>query len=102
MKVNESKFTLIGDEDGYGSYESIRRISGRVTKQRRKMIEKIVRNFNHRWDAPYGVSPNGYAYRCGHEHDCCGCLSSKWMSVEFKSLGKSHVAVLTMYESYNL
>jgi hypothetical protein len=101
MNINESKF-ICTEYDSYGSYESYRRLSGKITKQRRKAIEKIVRTFNHKWDAPYGVSPNGYAYRCGHIHDCCGCLVSKGMSVEFKKLGKSHVAVLTIYESFNL
>jgi HD superfamily phosphohydrolase YqeK len=51
--------------------------SGRFTKHRRKVLEKSVRLFNNNRSHPYGTSPNGYAYTCGCEHDCCGCLSSE-------------------------
>lgn len=98
-KVKEHKFQMTDGE--FGCYESQRTISGKITKKRRKMIEHIVRSFNKRWEAPYGYSANGYAYRCGHEHDCCGCLVSKGMIVQFNKLGNNHIAILTIGESYN-
>lgn len=97
--IKEHKFKL---EDGDFDYRVFqRKISGKFTKKRRKAIENVVRQFNRSWDAPYGVSPNGYAYRCGCTHDCCGCLVNKGMCLEFKKLGNNHIAVLSISESYN-
>jgi hypothetical protein len=99
MYIKEHKFQI---EDGGFDFKLVQRtISGKFTKNRRKAIEKIVRQFNHKWDAPYGYSPNGYAYRCGCIHDCCGCLTSKGMNVQFQKLGNNHVAILSISESYN-
>ena len=98
-KVKEHKFQMTEGE--FDSYESQRTISGKMTKKRRKLIEHIVRSFNKENDAPYGYSRNGYAYRCGCLHDCCGCLVSKGMSLEFKNLGNHQIAVLTISASYN-
>ena len=99
MNIKEHKFTM---EDGdFDSCVSERKVSGKFTKKRRKFIEQIVREFNRKWDAPYGYSPNGYAYRCGCDHDCCGCLVNKGMYVKFHRLGNNHVAVLSISESYN-
>ena len=98
-KVKEHKFQIT-DSD-FDGYESQRIISGKITKKRRKLIEHIVRSFNKRWEAPYGYSQNGYAYRCGCIHDCCGCLVHKGMYVDFQKSGNNHVAVLTISESYN-
>jgi hypothetical protein len=99
MNIKEHKFTI---RDGDFDHSVIRReISGKFTKKRRKLIEKVVRKFNRKWDAPYGYSPNGYAYRCGCDHDCCGCLVNKGMYVKFHRLGNNHVAVLSISESYN-
>lgn len=53
---------------------------GSMTKNVRKSLESYVRNFNRRWAYPYGVG-----HRCGCSHDCCGCLVSKRMSIQFKS-----------------
>jgi hypothetical protein len=99
VQVKEHKFKLVDGE--FDSCESQRVISGKITKRRRKMIEHIVRSFNKKWEAPYGYSHNGYAYRCGCIHDCCGCLVSKGMWVEFKKIGNNHIAVLNIYESFN-
>lgn len=99
MYIKEHKFQI---EDGDFDFKLVQRtISGKITKKRRKAIEQIVRSFNRRWDAPYGISPNGYAYRCGCIHDCCGCLTSKGMNVKFQKLGNNHVAILSISESYN-
>lgn len=52
-------------------------ITGRWTPARIKILQKRIDDINEMLSAPYGISPNGYAYRCGCEHDCCGCLSSQ-------------------------
>jgi hypothetical protein len=97
--IKEYKFK-IADGD-FDSRISEREISGKITRARRKAIEHSVRKFNRTWEAPYGYSHNGYAYRCGCEHDCCGCLVHKGMAVEFRKLGKNHIAVLSIHENYN-
>jgi len=56
--------------------------SVRMTEKRLKIVSNFVNRHNEEWSAPYGVSPNGYAYRCGCVHDCCGCLSSNQMRIE--------------------
>lgn len=56
-----------------GSYQQENRILiGRLTRRRYNLLRRIARNFIDR--APYGRSPAGYPYRCGHDHDCCGCI----------------------------
>lgn len=74
-----------------------RTIIGRLTRARKKLILNYVLNFNELHSAPYGVSPNGYPYRCGHDYDCCGCLSSDSMRVLFYK----HRAVITHSQHYN-
>jgi hypothetical protein len=99
MEIKEHKFTM---QDGdFDSCVSQRTISGKFTKKRRKAIEQIVREFNRSWYAPYGISPNGYAYGCGCIHDCCGHLVRKGMGVDFKRIGNNHLAILSISESYN-
>jgi hypothetical protein len=90
----------VSNESEFDTRVSVRVLKGNMTQARRDTIEGIVQMFNERLDnvAPYGVSPNGYAYRCGHEWDCCGCLIGRGMSVEF-SEGE---AVIKVYESFNL
>ena len=68
-----------GDADNYYLQ---REITGRFTIRRYKAITKFMRDFNRKVSAPYGVSPSGYPYRCGCEHDCCGCLVSEGISIE--------------------
>lgn len=99
MNIKEHKFTLTDGEFDYAVAQ--RTISGKFTKKRRKAVEHIARQFNRKWDAPYGRSSNGYAYRCGCVHDCCGCLIGKGMSVEFNRIGNNHIAILSISESYN-
>ena len=61
-------------------------IQGRITPKRYKLLRKIIRTWNHNHNAPYGYSQNGYAYNCGCEHDCCGCLIGERMSLIFTSV----------------
>ena len=101
--MNTDKFEYIDDYTSYGCYESKREIIGRLTPLRYNILSKAVRKFNYCHDAPYGISPNGYAYRCGCEHDCCGCLISESMTIEFKTISDNIVqASFIHYKSYNL
>lgn len=40
----------------------------------KRVMSEIRKEYPKRWNR-YGTSANGYAYSCGHEWDCCGCLS---------------------------
>lgn len=82
-------------ESDYDYNVSQRQFSGKLTKNRYKAINRYVRKINN--THIYGTSPNGYAYRCGCEHDCCGCLSSQ--SLEFTY--KYNQVVLTFIQTYN-
>ena len=71
----------LGDFD-YTKY--VRVIEGRITQKRFKLINRYVRKYNYATRYPYGVSRNGHPYRCGCEHDCCGCLVSTQMFARFE------------------
>jgi hypothetical protein len=63
--------------EDYDRYESVRELVGRVTDKRIQAIDSFVMAFNEENRYPYGQG-----YSCGHIHDCCGCLSSSYMSLE--------------------
>jgi len=77
---------VIDNSSDYDRSITVRSFYGRMTDKRREIITNYVEQFNESHSAPYGVSPNGYAYRCGCEHDCCGCLSRDYMDIELKPL----------------
>lgn len=72
-------------------------IMGRVTEARKKCVLEYTKRYNKRMSAPYGISPNGYAYRCGCEYDCCGCLVSTRMRAYIGEFG----ITLSIVEIYN-
>lgn len=76
-------------------------ISGRLTPKRAAVIKKYAAKYNQSHSAPYGVSPNGYPYSCGCEHDCCGCLCSDSMNVEYVGGGPTPEVKLTIRQSFN-
>ena len=81
MEYSFKNFKPLPDSDyDYQKYE--RNFSGRMTKARWKKLTRFARIFSN--THIYGTSPNGYAYRCGHEHDCCGCLCGQSMNVDYK------------------
>ncbi len=79
------------------SMAEFKTITGRITKSRYKIIHRYVRIRNYHLQAPYGRSEDGYAYSCGHEWDCCGCLCGGGMQMEFKN----GLITLIKYQSYN-
>lgn len=76
---------------------------GRLTKKRYQLILNFVKRFNHNHSAPYGRSEAGYAYRCGCEHDCCGCLTSEYIDIELKRLHKTEFFTVSLkhVQSFN-
>lgn len=56
-----------------------------MTPKRLSIIQQYAIAFTTDIDnsAPYGFSPNGFRYRCGCEHDCCGCLSSAYADLYY-------------------
>jgi hypothetical protein len=100
MNFKTRKFKQVDTEyDDISVFE--RKLIGKITKQRRKTIEQVVRTFNKEWEAPYGYSRDGYRYRCGCEHDCCGCIVSKGMDWRYEKLGGFHLVVLSISTRYN-
>jgi hypothetical protein len=63
--------------EDYDRYESVRELVGRVTDKRIQAVDSFIMTFNEDNRYPYGQG-----YSCGHIHDCCGCLSSSYMSFE--------------------
>lgn len=79
MKTIVSKFKVVeSDPDGSG-LTTERVLIGRLTPARLQAILAVVEALDN--PAPYGVSANGYPFRCGHQWDCCGCLINARASV---------------------
>ena len=93
--VNLHKLRLIASELGY-TVES-REIKGKLTRQHYYRVRHIVRKFNYYNNAPYGISPNGYAYTCGCIYDCCGCLIRRYATVVILS----ESFIISVHSSYN-
>ena len=77
--VNLHKFELCGGDESTSVI--VRVINGKITKDIYRRALRLQRKFNNDWQAPYGISPIGLAYRCSCEHDCCGCLVRRHMCV---------------------
>ena len=76
-------FVTIGRDMDTRSFQ--RTFSGRITRKRWEILRRFARNFS----APIK--------RCHHEHDCCGCLHSQSMTVDYKY----NQVVLTATQSFN-
>lgn len=95
-----SRFEL----DPGSDFESIiakRTLTGRLTPRREQIIEQYVERANESHRYPYGKSADGYAYRCGHDYDCCGCSSGKSFDFDIESHWKGSKVTITMWESFN-
>lgn len=98
MKLNK----FIEKRGDYDGRIAEKEIIVRLTPLRYKLLTKSVKNWNYNHKYPYGISPNGYAYRCGCEHDCCGCLVGESVDVEFNQMVNDWYFVkLTYSASYN-
>lgn len=80
-------------DSDYDFEKSQRIISGRLTPKRYKLISHAVRKWNNEHSAPYGRSKDGYAYNCGCEHDCCGCMTGENIKLDFATIGVNRVQI---------
>lgn len=72
---------------------------GRMTKKRYQLLRAYTRSTPDR--APYGISPAGYAYTCGCEHDCCGHLVSESMALIIEPEGNLFKITIKYLASFN-
>ena len=93
----KNKWTVVCADGDYN--ESKRVIEGQLTPRRLRLIMQYVAKYNTDNATPYGVSPQGYAYRCGCSHDCCGCLISDRIEM---AVPESNKVELKMVTTYNL
>jgi len=84
MKQSKNKWEWCGKDDEDPTTKRVFDAS-RMTLARLDVIRGYVSRHNREWHAPYGVSPNGYPYNCGCEHDCCGCIIRNRMTIEYAS-----------------
>jgi hypothetical protein len=82
MKIKKQRFAL-SNESEFDTRVLVRTFAGNLTEARREKLDLIARRYTESHSHPYGISPNGYAYTCGHEWDCCGCLIHDFMEVEY-------------------
>ena len=98
MKLNK----FIEKRSDYDYTESEKEIIVRLTPLRFILLTKGVKKWNYNHKYPYGISPNGYAYRCGCEHDCCGCLVGQNMSFHFNKIENDLYSIIIRYSvNYN-
>lgn len=93
------KFKTVNGDFDHTQAERI--IIGRLTPLRNKVIKRYVSKYNQAHFAPYGISPNGYAYSCGCSHDCCGCLCSDSMELEYIGGNDTQQVKLIISQSFN-
>lgn len=85
LSLKHTKFFEIESSDyDYRQYQRI--FSGRMTKNRWKIIGQFCRKHSYR---PH--------YRCGHDWDCCGCFCGQSMWFEYKH----NQVVITFTQSFN-
>jgi len=77
------KFKIIEADIDYKMSERI--LTGRLTKLRYKVLDRYCRQRTFR------------AGNCGHDYDCCGCLSSQSLTFEHKH----NRTVLTLSITFN-
>lgn len=71
--MHMNRFTeVFPHEDCFDTRYYERVFSGRLTKARYKSLARACRVYSRR--------PK---YRCGCEHDCCGCLCSQYMTFTY-------------------
>lgn len=71
-------------EDDMDTVVSRRIFSGKLTKERYKMLDRFARKIHH-------------VERCGHDFDCCGCLCGQWLEIDYKA----NQVTLTLTQSFN-
>jgi hypothetical protein len=91
------KFKQMDGDYGYGYAIYERTLVGRITPKRWAIVRNYVKRYNHENKYPYGVSRNGYAYRCGCSHDCCGCLVRTSMDI----IPNAQTISIRLYQSFN-
>ena len=98
--INKNKFeTLHEDFDILVIGRTLNFDYTRLSKERYKRMMRILRIHNKGCEFRYGASQDGYAYRCGCEHDCCGCISQSAYSIKFLKDVKR--IKLVYFECYN-
>lgn len=80
--LDTHKFKPVERDMDEAIYE--RSFTGRMTKQRYKILDRLCR-------------ANSFRRYCGHEYDCCGCLCSQSMSFEYKR----NQVVITLTQNFN-
>lgn len=68
-----------------------------LTPKRYAKLINGIREYNDQLRYIHGSDMNGNPYRCGCMHDCCGCISSARIVIEFIE----KTIKLTYIETYN-
>jgi len=81
--INYHKFKLVNKETDFSTYQ--RSFSGRITKGRFKALNRTCKKYS--FQEPY----------CGHQHDCCGCLTSQSMTMTHRK----NLTTITLTRHFN-
>ena len=102
MKDSRLFTTLSRTMEAETSISTLPILVGRFTPKRRAIAQAYIDGLNEDMKAPYGISPNGYAYRCGCERDCCGCLVRRFYTPVYIGNPDGHCALhLELTEIFN-
>jgi len=73
MSNLHTNWTVIQDE--FDSQTQKREFKGKMTPMRWEAIKQYVKRFNRE---------NKPDRRCGHDWDCCGCVTRNYMEISFE------------------
>lgn len=94
-EVNLQRFVdATPDGDYPDSRTAARVLIGRVTRRRYYALRRIARSLIIR-------HPYGEGYRCGHEHDCCGCLLGQYGGLHIQHYMGGWKVTISFTQSFN-
>lgn len=102
MRINFNKWNHVEEACDFDRLVMTRDLTfnyKRLDINRYSKLMKMVTEYNRQLRYIHGSDMNGNPYRCGCMHDCCGCISSARLIMEFKEETKT--IKLIYIETYN-
>lgn len=95
IQTRTKKWVEVTAPEDFPDSRTIQRVLiGRMTRRRYRRIRRIMRKLINR-------HPYGKGYRCGHDHDCCGCTLGTYAGLEFRHYMGGFKIIISQTESFN-
>lgn len=86
MRINFDKWNYVTEACDYDRLVMTRDLTFNYLELTPKRYTKLmngIKEYNNALRYMYGFDENGNPYRCRCMHDCCGCISSARIQIEF-------------------